>query len=194
MEEEELSEIWWRPFACVNKKDQIRVLAPKCIVGCGPFEKVTIYPTSGLISLDDKQLFACHRALYPLWVIADVGVKVEKQLWHEVLLNATNVGLNNGEEENVLMIFFTMFGDSFESNQDQPFGLWAQLEPIPYQSRIIRPLHAIIARRKRKKEKLLAFAAAGHHRLGNQIEVEPLKAVAENADLMRMIILAVLGH
>jgi hypothetical protein len=188
--DEQPSEIWWRPFASVHERDQINVLAPRCIMGVEPFEKVTIYPMSGLISVDNQKLFACRAALYPLRIIADVGAKTEKQLWHEVLSNATNVCLCKGEEKNELMIFFTMFGDSFEFNQNQPFGLWATLHPI--QSRIIRPFYVIAARKKQKKAKLLAWAAAGHQRLGNQIEVEPLRTVAENIDLMRMIMFAVL--
>jgi hypothetical protein len=191
--EEETSEIWWRPFfgsVHVEDRDEIRVLVPRCIAGVESFEKVTIYPVSGLISLDNQQLFACRRPLYPLGIIADVGAKTEKQLWHEVLSSATNVGLSKGED-NELMMFFTMFGDSFESNQNQPFGLWAQLHPI--RSRVIRPLYAVVARKKQKREKFAAWAAAGHRRLGNQIEVEPLRAVAENTDLMRMIMLAVLA-
>ena len=100
------------------------------------------------------------------------------------------MGLSKGED-NELMMFFTMFGDSFESNQNQPFGLWAQLHPI--QISILRPLRAIVARKKQQKAKLLAWAAAGHQRLGNQIEVNPLRTVAENTDLMRMIMFAVLA-
>ena len=142
---------------------------------------------SGLITIDNQQLFACQRPLYPLRFFADVGANTEKQLWREVLSNATNVGLCKGED-NELMIFFTMLGDSFDFNQNQPFGLWATLHPI--QMSIIRPLRAIVARKKQNKAKLLAWAAAGHQRLGNQIEVRALRTVAENADLMRMIMFA----
>ena len=190
--DEQPSEIWWRPFASVNmpERDKISVMVPRCVTGVEPCEKVTIYPMSGLITIDNQQLFACRAPLYPIRIIADVGAKTEKQLWHEVLSSATNVGLSKGED-NELMMFFTMFGDSFESNQNQPFGLWAQLHPI--RSRVIRPLYAVVARKKQKREKFAAWAAAGHRRLGNQIEVEPLRAVAENTDLMRMIMLAVLA-
>ena len=187
--DEQPSDIWWRPFASVHEREQIRVLAPICITGVEPCKKVTIYPMSGLITIDNQQLFACRRPLYPLLFFAYLGAKTEKQLWHEVLSNATNVGLCKGED-NELMIFFTMLGDSFDFNQNQPFGLWATLHPI--QSRILRPLRAIVARKKQNKAKLLAWAAAGHQRLGNQIEVRALRTVAENTDLMRMIMFAVL--
>jgi hypothetical protein len=191
--EEQPSEIWWRPFVPVNlsEREQIRSVVPKCIMGVEASEKVTIYPRSGLISVDNQQLFACRTPLYPLRFIADVGIKTEKQLWHEVISNATNVGLSK-EEDNTPMIFFTMFGDSFENNENQPFGLWATLQPIPFQRRIIRPLRSIVARKKQQQAKALAWAAAGHSRLGNQIVIKALRTVAENIDLTKMIILAVL--
>jgi len=190
--DEQPSEIWWRPFASVHEseRDKICVLVPRCVTGVEPYEKVTIYPMSGLITIDNQQLFACRAPLYPIRIIADVGAKTEKQLWREVLSNATNVGLSK-EEESELSIFFTMFGDSFEFNQSQPFGLWATLHPI--QISILRPLRAIVARKKQQKAKLLAWAAVGHQRLGNQIEVNPLRTVAENTDLMRMIMFTVLA-
>jgi hypothetical protein len=149
---------------------------------------VTIYPDSGLISADNQKLFACRTPLYPVRLIADTGDRTEKQVWHQVLSSATHVGLC--KEDNESMIFFTMFGDSFESNENQPFGLWAMLRPIPYQTRIIRPIHVIIA--KKRQQKALAWAAAGHQRLGDQIENTALRTVAENSDLMRMIISTVL--
>jgi hypothetical protein len=99
------------------------------------------------------------------------------------------VALSHEEDEQ--QIFFTMFGDSFISNEAQPFGLWATLKPIPYQGRILRPLRAIVVMKKRQKEKALAWASASHHRLGNQIRTKSMRTVAENPDLMRMIILAV---
>lgn len=166
--EEQPSEIWWRPFTPINlpEGEQIRSLVPKCIMGVAASEKVTIYPMSGLISINNQQLFACRTPLYPLRFIADIGIKTEKQLWYEVISNATHVGLSK-EEDNTLMIFFTMFGDSFENNENQPFGLWATLRPIPYQRHIIRPLRALVAWKKQQQAKALAWAAAGHSRLGN---------------------------
>ncbi len=155
-------------------------------------EKVTIYAKSGLISVNDQRLFACRRPLYPLRFIADIGSKTEKQLWFEVLSNATNVALSK-EEDNTPMIFLTMFGDSFEINENQPFGLWATLQPVQYQRLIIRPLRAIVARKKKQQAMALAWAAAGHSRLGDQIEIKSLRIVAENTDLMKMIILAVVA-
>ncbi len=38
----------------------------------------------------------------------------------------------------------------------------------------------------------LAWAAASHQRLGNQIGIKSLRTVAENTDLIRRIILAVI--
>ena len=148
-------------------------------MGVEASEKVTIYPRSGLISVNNRQLFACRTPLYPLRFIADIGTKTEKQLWHEVISNATNVGLSK-EEDNTPIIFFTMFGDSFENNENQPFGMWSTLQPIPY--RIIRPLRAIVAWKKQHQAKALAWATAGHSRLGNQIEIEALRTVAHRPD------------
>ena len=89
------------------------------------------------------------------------------------------------------MIFFTMFGDSFESNENQPFGLWAILQPIPYQRRIIQPFRAFLTKKKQQREKALAWSTAGHQRLGDRIGIKSLRAVAENTDLMRMIIVSI---
>ena len=187
--EEQPSELWWRPFASLEICT-IRILMPKCIRGVTA-SKVTIYPNSGLISVDDQQLFMCRAPLYPLRLItpAGLGPKPEKELWCEVLSYATHVGLSHDEGE--LQIFFTMLGDSFEINETQPFGLWATLRPIPYQRSIFRPLRALVAKKKQQKEKALAWAAVGHQRLGNRISVKSLQKVAENTDLMRLIILAV---
>ena len=191
MEEEQPVEIWWRPFL-PREICPIRVLIPKCIRGVKA-SKVTIYPDSGLISIDDQRLFMCRAPLYPIRLISrhDVGANTEKELWNEVLSNATHVALSHEEDEQ--QIFFTMFGDSFENSQAQPFGLWAILRPISYQRRIFRPLRVIVAMSKRQKEKALAWACASHPRLGNQISIKSLRTVAENKDLMRMIILAVVA-
>jgi choline dehydrogenase len=62
--DEQPSEIWWKQFASVHERVLIRVLAPRCITGVEPCEKVTIYPMSGLITIDNQQLFACRRPLY----------------------------------------------------------------------------------------------------------------------------------
>ena len=187
--EEQPSDIWWTPFSPLEICP-IRHLIPKCIRGVKASE-VTIYPNSGLISVDNQHLFMCRAPLYPLLLFtpAGLGPKTEKELWYEVLSHATHVGLSHDEEE--LQIFFTMFGDLFEINETQPFGLWATLRPNPYQRSIFRPLYAIVARKKQQKEKALAWAAAGHCRLGNQISIKSLQIVAENIDLMRLIILAV---
>ena len=93
-------------------------------------------------------------------------------------------------DENQQQIFFTMCGNSFEHNEAQPFGLWATLLPI--QRNILRPLHAFVVMKTQQKEKALAWAAASHQRLGNQIGIKSLRTVAENTDLMRLIILAVI--
>ena len=185
--EDQPSDIWWRPFTPM-KVCPIRILIPKCIRGFKA-SKITIYPSSGLISVDDQQLFVCRAALYPLRLVTDAGLgsKLEKELWYEVLSNATHVGLSHDEDE--LQIFFTMLGDSFEINEIQPFGVWARLRPI--RRSIFRPLRAIVARKKQQKEKALAWAAVGHQRLANQIDIQSLKTVAGNMDLMRLIILAV---
>ncbi len=190
MEEEQPVEIWWRPSFVPQEICLICSLVPKCIRGVKA-SKVTIYPVSGLISIDDQQLFMCRAPLYPLRLIspaAGLGAKTEKELWNEVLSNATHVALSHEEDEQ--QIFFTMFGDSFERNEEQPFGLWATLRPIPYRI-LFQPLHAIVV--KKQRTKALAWAAVSHPRLGNQISIKSLQRVAENADLMRMIILGVVA-
>ncbi len=188
--EEQPSDLWWRPFDTQEIRP-FRLLVPKCIRGVEA-SKVTIYTNSGLISVDNRQLFMCRAPLYPLRLVtsAGLGPKTEKELWNEVLSHATHVGLSHDEDE--LQIFFTMFGDSFEINETQPFGLWAVLRPIPYQRSVLRPLRAIVARKRQQREKALAWATAGHQRLGNMISIKSLQTVAENTDLMRLIILAVL--
>jgi hypothetical protein len=195
MEEEQPCEIWWRPFVPLEACP-IHPLTPRCTRGASA-SKVTIYPISGLISIDDRQLFMCRVLQYPLRLIAPVDLlpptKTEKELWHEVLSSVTHVALSHDEDQR--QIFFTMFGNSFERNEAQPFGLWATLRPVPYRKRILRPLRTLAAAavRGRSTEKAAAWACAGQPRLGDQIPSPAVQTVAENLDLMLLIILAVVA-
>ena len=138
---------------------------------------VFICPRSKLVIIDKCMLFSCRiiYEMYPTLLRSD-----------DVLAATTHVGLKR-DEDGDLEIFLTTTPRhefSFENNETQPFGIWADLIPVKMQSVLS---FQKIGRKFILQQRLsdLAWAMVSHERLGSEANIW-LRELSNNTDLMHM--------
>ena len=178
--DESAHDSWCSPFRFAPADDgQISKLTPTCRITWGSVAKeVCIYPKSQLISIDKYKLFSCRECfmsqLFPM-----------EEDWHRLLSATTHVGLSRDEDD--ALIFLTRRTDggslTFSFANEQPFGIWAVLNPLPIQGL----LHLQKRARAKYQARVLAFAQASHPRLGH--DVDPwMKEVMHDSELVRAVV------
>ena len=169
--------LWSRPFLYPEQERQISQLKPTCRAAWGSAAKqACIYPESQLISVDRHKLFSCRECITAQFFSLEEN-------WQRVLSATTHVGLSRDDA----LIFLTRRTDgarfTFSHANEQPFGIWAVLNPLPIQGLLQ------LQRRVRAKyqARVLAFAQASHTRLG--MRVDPwLKEVVDDTELLRAVV------
>ena len=172
--------LWSRPHLFVPEDNaQISKIKPTCRAAWGSVAKeVCIYPKSQVISIDRYKLFSCRECItseyFPL-----------EEDWHQLLSETTHVGLSRDEDD--ALIFFTRRTDggrfTFAYANEQPFGIWAVLNPLPIQGL----LHLQRRVRAKYQARVLAFAQVTHTRLG--LDAKPwTKEVADDTELLRAVV------
>lgn len=170
-----MTEIWCRSVPKTTASLFKKEIAPVCLSELNASE-VVIFPRSKLVIIDKCMLFSC-RIVYQMYPTLRRG--------DDVLAATTHVGLNR-DEEGDLEIFLTTARQeafSFETNETQPFGIWADLIPVKMKS--VLSIQKI-GRKYIFQRRLvyLAWAMVGHQRSNAN---GWLRELSNNTDLMRII-------